>query len=428
MGARLLYSLLLCLATPAILLRLLWRSRRQPEYRRHWDERFGRGAPLPTAAPLLWVHAVSVGETRAAQPLLLQLLQRHPGHALLLTGMTPTGRETARQVIAALGEAAAGRVFYRYLPYDYPGATARFLGRFRPCLGILMETEMWPNLLHAARRAGVPVLLANARLSERSARGYGRFPALFGPAFAALAATAAQTQADAQRLAALGADPVTVCGNVKFDVAIPPVLQQLGQEWRQALGRRPVWLAASTREGEEALILDAFQRLDDPALLLLLVPRHPQRFAEVARLAEVRGLAPVRRSQGLPGPESRVWLGDSMGEMAAYFGCADLAVMGGSLLPFGGQNLIEGAACGCPLLLGPHTFNFAQAAADAVAAGAALRLEEGTDLAAAVRSLLENPEKRRAMAAAASAFAGAHGGATARTLALAESLIAAAGR
>ncbi|BBN88965.1 lipid IV(A) 3-deoxy-D-manno-octulosonic acid transferase [Azospira sp. I09] len=427
MVSRLLYTLLLRLATPLVLLRLLRRSRQQPEYRRHWGERFGlSGAAIP--GPVIWVHAVSVGETRAAQPLLAELLAQYPQHSILLTGMTPTGRDTATQVFAALGQDHAPRLHYRYLPYDYPGAVSRFLERYRPSLGLLMETELWPNLLHQARHHGVPMLLVNARLSARSARGYSRWPGLFAPALAGLDGIAAQTPDDAARLQGLGAKQVSVCGNLKFDVQIAPALRQQGQDWRRQLAGRTVWLAASTREGEEALILDACAAMDIPDLLLLLVPRHPQRFNQVEELVRARGLGLVRRSQGLPTPETRVWLGDSMGEMAAYFSCADLAVMGGSLLPFGGQNLIEGAACGCPLLLGPHTFNFAQAAEDAVAAGAALRLEAGQSLASTAQALLRDKEKRRIMSDAASAFAAAHGGATARTMDLIRSLIAPAGR
>lgn len=424
---RWLYTVLLTLGTPLILLRLLWRSRRQPAYRRHWGERFGSYRAIP-AAPLLWVHAVSVGETRAAQPLLQALLARYPEHHLLLTGMTPTGRDTAEQVFVALGPLAATRVHYAYLPYDFPWAVWRFFSHFRPQLGILMETELWPNLLAGATKNKTPVVLANARLSLRSARGYRRFAALARPALAALSAIAAQTSADAQRLLALGARQVTVCGNLKFDVPLSEEQQELGKQWRAALGERPVWLAASTREGEEALVLDALKQLTVPGLLLLLVPRHPQRFDEVATMVEARGLFCGRRSLGLPSQDTQVWLGDSMGEMAAYYACADLALIGGSLLPFGGQNLIEAAACGCPVLVGPHTFNFSQAADDAVAEGAALRLGGTEELADAVAALLADQTKRRTMQGAALRFAAAHRGATERTLFLVEELIATAGR
>jgi len=291
--ARGLYSLLWLLATPLIGLRLLWRSRKQPEYRRHLGERYGFYGSTPPAAPLIWVHAVSVGETRAAQPLIEGLLARWPGHRILLTGMTPTGREAGR---AVYGE----RVLQAYLPYDYPGATRRFLAHFRPAFGVLMETEIWPNLLAACAARKLPVMLANARLSERSARGYGRLPALARPAFRALAGVCAQTADDAGRIAALGATPVEACGNLKFDVRPDPEKIALGEHWREAIGTRPVWLAASTREGEEALLLAAWRRVATPDALLALVPRHPQRFGEVADLLAQQGWSWRRRSDGLP--------------------------------------------------------------------------------------------------------------------------------
>ena len=251
--ARLAYSLLLYLMTPLIWLRLLWRGRKQPEYLQHPGERYGF-YPQKTGDKLIWVHAVSVGETRAAQPLIDGLCAQWPEYRILLTGMTPTGRAAGHEVY---GE----RVIQAYLPYDYPGAVARFFRHFRPAFGVLMETEIWPNLLASAERRGVPVFLANARLSVRSARGYGRFSRLVRPAFASLAGVAAQTAGDAERLLALGAPFVEVCGNLKFDVQPPPEKIALGKAWRQAIGSRPVWLAASTREGEEALILQAWRQV-----------------------------------------------------------------------------------------------------------------------------------------------------------------------
>lgn len=412
--ARWLYSLLLYLITPLIGLRLLWRGRKQREYLENLGERWGfyprknlRKIKIP---PLIWLHAVSVGETRAAQPLVENLLSAYPDHHLLLTTMTPTGRETGRSLYKE-------RVTQVYLPYDYPGATTRFLKHFSPQLGILMETEIWPNLLAACQRQKIPVILANARLSQRSARGYQRIRYLTGPALERLTAVAAQTAADAQRLEDLGAKHVEICGNLKFDVSPDPGKLEQGRQWRQNLGTRPVWLAASTREGEENLLLDIFEQLEQPDLLLLLVPRHPQRFDEVARLISARGLPMVRRSSGeLPSPEHRVWLGDSMGEMAAYYRLADLAFIGGSLLPLGGQNLIEAAACGCPVLVGPYTFNFAQATQDALNTGAAIQVEDKAALLQALRDLLQNPDQRQHMAEAATRFSLSHQGTTKRTL------------
>lgn len=418
--ARLLYCIALYLGSPLVWLRLLWRSRKQPEYLEHVGERWGFYRQ-PAKRPCIWVHAVSVGETRAAQPLVEAILKRWPDHAVLLTCMTPTGRDAGRQVYG-------DRVIQSYLPYDYPGAVKRFLGHFQPRFGVLMETEIWPNLLAVAKRRGMPIALANARLSERSARGYKRFGRLARPAIAALAGTAAQTEADAARLSELGAGNVEVCGNLKFDVAPPPEKIELGRRWREIIGKKPVWLAASTREGEERLILDALSRVSEPDALLVLVPRHPQRFDEVAALVGQAGLSLQRRSIGLPDAETRVWLGDSMGEMGAYYSLADLAFVGGSLLPLGGQNLIEAAACGCPVLIGPHTFNFSQATDDAIAAGAARRIGDAKELGEAVARILGDEAARKQMQASAFAFAAKHRGTTARTLAFIERRLDRAGR
>ena len=414
--ARLLYSLLFYLATPLIWLRLLWRARKQPEYLQHLGERYGF-YPAPPKRPLIWLHAVSVGETRACAPLIDALLHAHPEHAVLLTHMTPTGRETGADYAAKY----PGRLFQAYLPYDLPDACGRFLGHFQPDFGLLMETELWPNLIAAATLRRIPVALINARLSARSQRGYARLDSLIRPALAALSGVAAQTPADAERLRALGACAVQVCGNLKFDVTPDAEKLTLGADWKKALAGRPVWLAASTREGEEALIVDALEKVNIPGLLLLLVPRHPQRFDEVAALLRGRGLTLCRRSKNaLPDAATQVWLGDSMGEMAAYYAAADLALIGGSLLPFGGQNLIEAAACGCPVLVGPHSFNFAQATEDAIACGAALRIADASEAASAARKLLEDGAALQAMRAAALNFTQAHRGATQRTVALIE--------
>jgi len=411
---RFFYSCLSYLIQPLVWLRLLWRARKQPEYLQNLGERYGF-YPQHAPARLLWLHVVSVGETRAAEPLIKALLNDYPDHSLLLTHMTPTGRATGGELIAKFGN----RLLQAYLPYDLPDACGRFLDHFKPRLGLLMETELWPNLIAAAKQRSLPVSLVNARLSARSQRGYQRFAPLIRPALDALRAVAAQTPADAERLVAIGAKRVSVFGNIKFDVTPSPAKLQLGAQWRQALGARPVWLAASTREGEEPLILEAFVGLNRPDLLLLLVPRHPQRFAEVAALVEERQLGLCRRSEGvLPTPATRVWLGDSMGEMPAYFALADVALIGGTLLPFGGQNLIEAAACGCPVLVGPHTYNFAQATEDALACGAARRVSDAETAAAEANALLNDEAMLKAMRDAATGFSQAHRGATARTIAL----------
>jgi 3-deoxy-D-manno-octulosonic-acid transferase len=408
---RLGYRVLLWLMLPWVFVYLWWRGRRQPAYREHLAERFGWYAATPER-PVIWLHAVSVGETRAAEPLARALAARYPGHELLLTQMTPTGRETAQQLF---GDTAT----VVYLPYDYPGAVSRFLARFRPRLGILMETEIWFNLVEACARRGVPLLLANARMSEKSARGYELAAPLTRGALAALAAVSAQTQEDAARLEKLGAKAVELTGNLKFDVAVAPRLLALGAEWKQRIGSRPVLLAASTREGEEELVLDACSRIKKGDLLLMLVPRHPQRFGEVAQLLERRKLRYVRRSdEGAVSPECRVLLGDSMGEMAAYYAACDLAFIGGSLLPYGGQNLIEACAVGKPVLFGPHMYNFSEASRLALAAGAALEVADAASLAERAEALLADQAVLERMSQAALSFSRAHQGATARNLAI----------
>ena len=413
---RLAYRVLLWLLFPWALAHLWWRGRRQPGYREHVAERFGWYASTPTR-PVIWLHAVSVGETRAAEPLVRALAARYPGHELLLTQMTPTGRETAQQLY---GDAAT----IAYLPYDYPGAVARFLARFKPGLGILMETEIWFNLVEGCARRGIPLLLANARMSEKSARGYDMVAPLTRAALGRLAAVSAQTQEDAARLAQLGASAPEVTGNLKFDVAVAPRLLVLGAELKGRIGQRPVLLAASTREGEEDLVLEALSHIKIEGLLLLLVPRHPQRFGEVAALLDKRGLAYVRRSdEGAVAPDCRVLLGDSMGEMAAYYAACDLAFVGGSLLPYGGQNLIEACAVGRPVLFGPHMYNFAEASQLALSAGAALEVADAAALGQRAEQLLADRVALARMSQAALAFSRAHQGATQRNLAICERLL-----
>lgn len=418
MSAPWFYQLLLTFIVPLALLRLWWRGRKQPGYRQHIGERFGF-IDIPEDRPILWLHAVSVGETRAAEPLVHALLAAYPEHRILLTHMTPTGRATSTSLYQD------PRVLIAYVPYDLTGAVNRFLKRVRPELALLMETEIWPNLILRSRHQGVPVMLINARLSERSARRYGRFATHIRPVLAALNATGAQTNADAERLAALGANMVSVTGNLKFDVRINPALQRFGATWRDAvLSERPVWLAASTREGEEAIILAAHRELcaKYPALnpMLVLVPRHPQRFNDIAAQIQREGFVLTRRSEALPDAATQVWLGDSMGEMVAYYSMTDVAVIGGSLLPFGGQNLIEAAACGAPIVIGPHTYNFQAAAELAENCGAAQRLHEVTAsaLADVLAGLLTDTNHRAEIRTAATRFVASATGATERTLSL----------
>ena len=413
---RLAYRLILWLLLPWVFVHLWWRGRRQPGYREHVAERFGWYQAWPKR-PVIWIHAVSVGETRAAEPLVRALAARYPGHDLLLTQMTPTGRDTAQQIY---GNAAT----IVYLPYDYRGSVMRFLARFKPQLGILMETEIWFNLIDCCAHLGVPLLLANARMSEKSARGYRRAAPLCRAALARLAAVSAQTHADAERLSGLGAHAVEVTGNLKFDVTLAPQLLALGAQFRQRIGRRPVLLAASTREGEEELILEALAHIPIQNLLLLLVPRHPQRFDEVAALLERRKINYLRRSDNCAlAPDVQVLLGDSMGEMAAYYSACDLAFIGGSLLPYGGQNLIEACAAGRPVLFGPHMYNFAEASRLAIAAGAAIEVANASALGERAGQLLADQSALAQMSQAGLAFSRAHQGATARNLAICERLL-----
>jgi len=404
------YALLLRAALPLYFARLWWRGRHEPAYRQFWGERLGH-APAGTSTGRLWLHAVSLGETHAAAPLIAALRAQRPGLRLLLTHGTATGREAGAKLLQE-GDAQA------WLPYDTPGAVRRFLRAHRPAAGVLMETEVWPALLAEAEAAAVPLVLANARLSARSAAKGQRLRALLHPALARFARVLAQTEADAQRLRDAGARGVAVMGNLKFDLTPDEGLLARGRAWRQAL-ERPVVLAASTREGEEAPLLRAWQRLPAPRPLLLLVPRHPQRFDEVAALVAAAGLGLQRRSAwGAQPPADAaaadVWLGDSLGEMALYYAAADVALLGGSFAPLGGQNLIEAAACGCPLLMGPHTFNFALAADLSLAAGAAERTADIDAALPRAAALALDATAKAAMAAAARSFAAQHRGAAGR--------------
>lgn len=411
---RILYTILLIALLPWALVHLLWRSRRQPEYLRYWGERFGFCA-LRARQPVIWIHAVSVGETRAAQPLVAALRKRFPGHRIVFSHMTPTGRETS---VALYGD-SVDRV---YLPYDTPWAIARFLARLRPEFGLIMETELWPNLVAACRARAIPLLLVNARLSARSARRYARWATLSRQTLHGLAGVAAQGEDDARRLRDIGAPDVTVLGNLKFDIEPPAAQLQVGEALRAALGGRPMFLCASTREGEEALILDAWPR--DSTVLLAIVPRHPQRFDEVAALIAARGFSLQRRSAHEPlAAATQVWLGDSMGELFAWYAAADAAFVGGSLRDYGSQNLIEACAVGTPVLLGQSTFNFADAAREALTAGAAKQVSDAGELVREALALLADPGRRAAMADFGRAFAARHRGATARTMALIERLI-----
>jgi 3-deoxy-D-manno-octulosonic-acid transferase len=413
---RALYASLLYLATPAVLLHLLWRARRNPGYARHWGERFGFVA-RPARPGGLWLHAASVGEVLAAAPLLRALRARHPGLAVRVTVNTPTGRAQVERLFD-------GAVEVSYLPLDLPGAVHRFLHRLRPRVGLIMERELWPNLYAAAEAAAVPLLLVNARLSERSATGYRRWRVLVAPALGRLAGVAAQSEEDARRLAELGATHVACTGNLKFDVEVAEQARDLGARLRAALGaERPVWIAGSTREGEEPQVLESHRclRARLPGLALILVPRHPERFDAVATLCAQAGFACLRRSSGaLPQGDTEVLLGDTLGELTALYAAADLAFVGGSLVELGAHNPLEPAALGLPVLAGPHTWNFAEAYARLIAAGAARPVRDAAELATAAEALLLDEPARRRMGSAAASVVEANRGALLRTVALIE--------
>lgn len=409
------YTFLLYLLLPFTPLKLLWRARKQPEYLEHWQERYGFYKIKPHK-PVIWLHCVSVGETRAAEPLVKALLAQHPEYLILLTHTTPTGRATSEQLFG-------GNVSRAYLPYDLPFAVNRFLKHFKPVIGLLMETELWFNLIASCQQHKIPLLLANARLSEKSAQGYLKLGKVARQGLQGLTAIAAQTPQDAARLQNLGANNVSIIGNIKFDVAPQDNAATKGQALRNVLGKeRPVFLAASTRDGEEELILDAVAEADIPNLLTIIVPRHPQRFDAVAELLKKNTSGFARRSSlgndTVVNAQTSFVLGDSMGEMFTYYASCDIAFIGGSLLPLGGQNLIEACSMGKPVLIGPHTFNFEQATEMAIAAGAALRVQDSSDLARHLQTLFADAGKQNAMSAAALRFSNESRGATERTLSL----------
>ncbi len=357
------YTALVWLVVPFAALYLLWRSRRQPAYRAHWGERFGwEHYSVPRDRHIIWIHAVSVGETRAAEPLISALAQRFPQHGFLLTHMTPTGRATGAELAARW----PGRVTQAYLPYDMPFAVRRLLRATAPVVGLGMETETWPNLLAEARAAGLPMVLVNARLSERSLAKAKRLPRLMREAAQSFAKVLAQTDADAERMREVGARKVVVIGNLKFDFTPDPMLVERGRAFRAAAGGRPVLLFATTRDGEEAMLLDALAGADDVAM---------------------------------------------------YYASAHVAFVGGSLLPLGGHNLIEACGVGVPVVVGPHTFNFAQATDDAIGAGAAVRAENAAAAVEAMWQIARDADRGARMSAAALRFARQHRGATDRALA-----------
>jgi 3-deoxy-D-manno-octulosonic-acid transferase len=415
------YTLLFYLLTPLIPLRLLWRSRNAPDYRRRWQERFGFIPQLPHSG-CIWIHAVSLGETRAALPLIRALRERYRHVPILVTTMTPTGSQQVR-------ESLGSSVQHVYLPYDLPGPVHRFLARTRPRLAIIMETELWPNLFHACRHANIPLLLANARLSEHSAHRYGWIAGLIRPTLRCVNLVAAQSQADAAHFQALGVteEQLRVTGNIKYDLTLPSGLEQQGQELRKTMfGRRPVWIAASTHKGEDEQILDAFEQLyrNMPELLLVLVPRHPERFEEVAELCRQRDLNLVMRSAQQPcQAQTQVFLGDSMGELLLLYAASDVVFVGGSLIRRGGHNILEPALLGLPVMFGPHMFNFSEACEQLLRNNAAWQVSNTQELVATVTQLLANGTLRKSAGRRGKAAVEANRGALAKLFSLVESLI-----
>ena len=410
-----LYSLVIRLALPISLYYLIWRGLRQSEYFNRWSERFAlyRGDRLPAC---LWIHAVSVGEVNAAAPLLEALRLRHPDVPMLVTTTTPTGSARVR---ALWGDG----VRHVYLPYDLPGAVQNFLSHFQPRLALVMETEIWPNLFAGLERRDVPVIIANARLSERSLKGYRPIAPLVRAALATIDCVAAQSEADAARYRLLGAPPgkVEITGNLKYDLPVPEGIVETAADWRRDWGGRPVWIAASTHPEEEAIVLDAHRAVlaSDPRALLLWAPRHPERFAAVVASALRSGMKTgSRREDGLPGGDTEVFVVDTLGELMAFYAASDVAFVGGSLQEVGGHNVLEPAALGVPALVGPHTFNFQDITDLLIETGAVQRVSDAASLGRKICQMLRHPGESRRRGEAGRLRIAAERGALGRTLQL----------
>ena len=419
-AVRFVYNLLIHLAAVPGLALQFWRGRHAPGHRARLGERLGLGEFLP--APAIWIHAVSVGEMQAAAPLVRTLLERYPQHPVVITTVTPTGADRARQLF---GDA----VQLRYVPVDLPGSVRRFFDRVRPRLALILETELWPNLYAECGRRGVPLVLASARISPRSVGRYRRLVPLFRQTLSHGIVIAAQSARDAERFLSIGAAPerTHVTGNIKFDFEPSPETAEQGSRWRRDnASQRPVWVAGSTHEGEESMVLDAHRRVREqfPDALLLLVPRHPPRFGAVRELLLRRGESFVTRSSGESiGPEVAVMLGDSMGDLTGFYAAADVAFVGGSLVPVGGHNLLEPAAVGKPVLIGPHCFNDESAMRLLVEAGAASIVNDSVQLADRLVELISQPQQRAAMGDAGRRVVDENRGALDRLLRLVEPLL-----
>jgi 3-deoxy-D-manno-octulosonic-acid transferase len=415
------YSLLIYLITPLVLLYLLFRGLRDRRYLRRWKERFGWFEFPPRNGPIV-IHAVSMGEVNTAGPLVTNIAKRHPEIPLCLTSLTPTGSDRVQELFG-------DRVSHVYIPLDLPGAVRRFFDRVQPRLLIIMETEIWPNLYSEAKRRGVPVLVANARISDKSIGNYRRFRKLTAAVLRDVVQIAAQTRRDADRLVELGADEnrLVVTGNLKFDVTLPPSLIEQGEAIRTAWGTdRPVFLAGSTHEGDEGPVLEAFGGLLKafPAALLVLVPRHPERFSRAEQLARSSGLRVSRRSEGAScGRDTQCLLIDTMGELLRYYSACDVAFVGGSIHPTGGHNVLEPAALSRPVVVGPHTANFKEITTELIECGAAIRIQNALELEQAVCRLFNDPELRDRMGRAGHHLVKSGRGALQHTLELVDALI-----
>jgi 3-deoxy-D-manno-octulosonic-acid transferase len=418
------YNWFLRLLFPYVLLRLLWRGLRNPDYWRRIPERFGFIDPLPTPR-VIWVHAVSVGEVRAAVPLVRELTDRYPDYPLLITTMTPTGSAQVRKLFN-------GKVAHCYAPYDYPAVVGRFLDRTRPMMAIVMETELWPNIFHQCRARSIPVFVTNVRMSESSMRKYQRFASLARATLLQVSRFAAQSRTDAERLLTLGAgaQAVEVTGSIKFEINAGASLRESAEVLRIAWGQdRPVWLAASTHQGEEETVLAALAQLKKHKrfanMLLVLVPRHPERFAAVARLCRKNGFRIALRSEtpGAVAADVEILVGDTMGELQLFYGAADVAFIGGSLVPTGGHNLLEASALGKPVVFGPHMFNFQEISQMTLERGAGVQIQTPSALAAAVSDFLGNANRRDSAGEAGRRMVEENRGALAANMRIVEQLL-----
>ncbi|AMO57935.1 3-deoxy-D-manno-octulosonic acid transferase [Endozoicomonas montiporae] len=422
---RFFYSTLLYLATPLVMLRMFLRGRKAPAYRQRWRERFGFFPALPQDKPVIWVHSVSVGETIASAPLVTELLERYPRHRILITTMTPTGSD---RVKALYNHLIGDRIEHVYCPYDLPDAQMRFFNRVRPELALMIDTELWPNTIAACHKRNIPVVIVNARLSERSARGYARLKGLVSTMLKQTTMVACQNKDDGERFIQLGLpeQQLDITGSVKFDLSVSPELKEAGKQlkerWSAELGYTPLVItAASTHEGEDQPILDAFNQLqaNHKNLLLILVPRHPERFDPVFELAVNNQCHVVRRSEQQPlSPSTQVLLGDTMGEMMTFFAASDIAFVGGSLIERGGHNMLEPAVLGLPVLSGPHVFNFQDISDSLVKAGGMQLVDSAEQLADSIDRLMTDKQHYQTMSDSAAEFVASNRGALQRTLTL----------